>query len=335
MVNIAVIGAGFMGQTHATAYQQIENASLMAVCERNEEAGRAYAERFGCAHYADLEELLTICPVDVIDICVPTFLHEEFAVKAAKAGKHIICEKPVTLHVESLDRILAEVKKAGVTMYVGQVVRFWPEYVRGKKLLDEGVLGELKAYYAARLSEHPAWSEWYRRVENSGGGLLDLHLHDIDYACYLFGKPEKVYAIGKKNEYGCWNHVTSILTFADGTQATVEEIMEMASGYPFTMELRMTGSRRVYEYVMKAGKNLEDVSSSRRTAYLYGDGKEERFPVDETDAYQIELQHFVNCFDQGVPSPVINMEQVRNVLCTIRALNQSLEERREVVVSYE
>lgn len=164
---------------------------------------------------------------------------------------------------------------------------------------------------------------------------MDLHLHDIDYACYLFGKPEKVYAVGKKNAYGCWNHVTSILTFGDGTQATVEGILEMACGYPFTMELRMVGSERVYEYIMKAGKNLEDVASSRRTAYLYGDGEEKKLPVDETDAYQIELQHFMDCFDRGVKSTVIDMDQVRNVLCTIRALNQSLEERREITVSYE
>lgn len=164
---------------------------------------------------------------------------------------------------------------------------------------------------------------------------MDLHLHDVDYACYLFGKPEKVFAIGKKNEYGAWNHVTSTLLFPNGVKTTVEGILEMAPGYPFTMELRMVGDRKVFEYVMKAGKNLEDVASSQRSACLYGDGTVEKLPVEEKDAYQAELWHFVNCVSQGISSPVISTDQVREVLCTIRALNQSLEEERLVTVSYQ
>lgn len=335
MIKVAVIGAGFMGQTHGEAYQRMENATLAAICEQDLEKGKAYAERFHCMHYCDFEEMIENCEVDVIDICLPTFLHKTYVVQAARAGKHIFCEKPVTLHVEDLDCMLEEVKKAGVYLYVGQVVRFWPEYVEAKKLLENGTLGELKSYYAARLSEHPAWSPWYRRVENSGGGLLDLHLHDIDYACYLFGKPEKVFAIGKKNEYGSWNHVTSTLMFSNGVKTTIEGILEMAPGYPFTMELRMVGSQKVFEYVMKAGKNLEDVASSRRSACLFGDGNMEKLEIEESDAYQTELQHFVDCVSEGKPSQVLPVDQVREVLCTIRALEQSLEEERIITVSYE
>ena len=335
MVKIAIVGAGFMGDTHATAYENMENAVLMAVCDQNAEKGKALAEKFHCAHYADFNEMIAACELDMIDICLPTFLHEQFVIQAANAGKHIICEKPVTLNVESLDRMLEAVDRNHVTMYVGQVVRFWPEYVEAKKLLENGTLGELKSYYAARLSEHPAWSEWYRKVENSGGGLLDLHLHDIDYACYLFGRPEKVYAIGQKNKYGSWNHVSSMLTFANGFSATIEGILEMPAGYPFTMQLRMAGSEKAFEYIMKAGKNLEDVASAGRASYLYGDGESKKLSIQEKDAYTIELQHFVNCIDQNRVSEVLNMQQVREVLCTIRALNQSLEEKREVIVSYE
>lgn len=335
MVKVAIVGAGFMGDTHATAYQSMENAQLMAICDQNVEKGVQLAEKFHCAHYADLDEMIASCEVDLVDICLPTFLHEQFAVKAANAGKNIICEKPVTLNVESLDRMLKAVEENHVTMYVGQVVRFWPEYVEAKKLLENGTLGELKAYYAARLSEHPAWSEWYRKVENSGGGLLDLHLHDIDYACYLFGKPEKVYAVGRKNAYGSWNHVTSVLTFANGFSATIEGILEMPAGYPFTMQLRMAGDQKAFEYIMKAGKNLEDVASAGRAAYLYGDGESKKLDIQEDDAYTIELQHFIDCIDQKKASEVINLKQVREVLCTIRAFNQSLEEGREVIVSYE
>ncbi len=334
MIKVAIVGAGFMGDTHASAYSKMESASLVAICDQNVEKGVQLAEKFHCRHYADFDEMVKDCEMDLVDICLPTFLHERFAVRAANAGKHIICEKPVTLNVESLDRMIDAAEKNHVTMYVGQVVRFWPEYVEAKRLLDKGVLGEIKSYYAARLSEHPAWSEWYRKAENSGGGLLDLHLHDIDYACYLFGKPEKVYATGKKNEYGSWNHVSSMLTFSNGVSTTIEGILEMPEGYPFTMQLRIAGSKKAFEYIMKAGKNLEDVASAGRAAYVYGDGESKKLPIQEDDAYTIELQHFVNCIDSGKPSEVLNMQQVREVLCTIRALHQSLEEGREIVVSY-
>ena len=90
--------------------------------------------------------------------------------------------------------MLHAAEEAGVQFAVGQAVRFWPEYVKAKELYDSGALGTVKYARASRLSVHPAWSEWYRRPENSGGGLFDLHLHDIDYLCYIFGKVKQVYA---------------------------------------------------------------------------------------------------------------------------------------------
>lgn len=335
MTKIAILGAGFMGDTHATAYQQMERAEIAGIFDKNKEAGEKLAAKYGCRAFTDFDEMLRQVEVDVADICLPTFLHEEYVVKAAESSRHIFCEKPVGLSVESLDRMLAAVEKAGVCMLVGQVVRFWPEYAEAKRRYDSGEFGELKAVYAARLSEHPAWSEWYKRVENSGGGLLDLHLHDIDYMCYLLGKVSHVYATGKKNSYGCWNHVSTSLTFENGNHATVEGIIEMIKGYPFTMELRIVGDQKIYQYEMKAGANLEDVASAKRRTVIYEENHATVLPLDERDAYQIELEHFVDCMEQGVGSPVIDMTQVRNVLCTIEAIRESLETGEKVKVRYE
>lgn len=113
-------------------------------------------------------------------------------------------------------------------------------------MVEAGELGTIKYARASRLSEHPAWSEWYRRAENSGGGLFDLHLHDIDYLCYLFGKVKQVYAVGRKNSVGCWNHVATSLTFENGMEATAEGILEMPSGFPFTTELNVVGDKKAY-----------------------------------------------------------------------------------------
>lgn len=334
MVKIAMIGAGFMGRTHAQIYVKAQNAEIVGLCDKNRELGEKFAEEFQCAYFEEIEVLLEQCEVDVMDICVPTFLHEEYVMTAAKYKKHVFCEKPVTFSVKQLDGMIHAIKQSGKKMFVGQVVRFWPEYVTAKKKYESGDLGNLKAVYAARLSEHPAWSEWYKRVENSGGGLLDLHLHDVDYVCYLLGKAEYVYAVGQKNAYGCWNHVMSILSFPNGISAAIEGIIEMAKGYPFTMQLRLVGEKKVYDYIMKAGTNLEDVGSAKRETRIYEEGMSTVLALDETDAYETELLHFLNCVENNKESEIISMEDVRNVLCTIEAIQASLETGQKIRVSY-
>lgn len=333
MVRIAIIGAGFMGKTHLAAYKAMHDAKVTAICDLNEAQGRALAEEAGCEWFADGDEMLTTAEVDVVDICLPTFLHETYALLGAKYKKHIICEKPVTLTMESLDRMLSAAEEAGVQFAVGQAVRFWPEYVKTKELYQSGALGEVKYARASRLSVHPAWSEWYRRPENSGGGLFDLHLHDIDYLCYLFGPVRQVYSVGQQNALGSWNHVATSLTFENGVKATSESIIEMPEGFPFTMELNVVGDQRALCYRMRAGTNLEDVASAVRETWLYGGGEAQLLDVDLYDAYQNELEHFIRHIDAGTPITAITPGDIRHVLQVILAVKTSLETGNTVCLS--
>ncbi len=326
MINVAIMGAGFMGTTHLNAYQTMKNVSVTAICDLNEEQGKVMAARAGCAWFNNGEAMLEQVPVDVVDICLPTFLHEEHVLLAARYRKHIICEKPVTLSMESYDRMADAASAAGVQFAVGQAVRFWPEYVKAKQLYDDGCFGNIKYIRASRMSVHPAWSDWYRRPENSGGGLFDLHLHDVDYLCYLLGRVNTVYAIGKKNELGCWNHVTSSLTFENGVNAVAEGIIEMPQGFPFTMEFTIAGDKQGMEYRMRAGANLEDVDNAVRRSCLYGMGEQPHLlDIEPYDAYGAELQHFIGSIEAGKPISVITPEDVRHVLNVILAIRTSLE----------
>ena len=281
----------------------------------------------------DTGQIMSIQDFVQVHICLPTFLHEQYVLLAAGHKKHVICEKPVTLSLESLDRMIAATKAAGVQFAVGQVVRFWPEYVRAKEMVEAGELGTIKYARASRLSEHPAWSEWYRRAENSGGGLFDLHLHDIDYLCYLFGKVKQVYAVGRKNSVGCWNHVATSLTFENGMEATAEGILEMPSGFPFTTELNVVGDKKAYCYHMGAGANLENIAAASRSTTVYGDGKAETLAIDPYDAYQKELEDFIGHIEAGTPITVITPADVRHVLSVIVAIRESLETQKTVTVS--
>lgn len=331
MQRIAVVGAGFMGRTHAEAYKRIEDARVVAVCDQNGALGVEFAGSYSCAAYTDIREFLEREEFEVLDICLPTFLHEEYALLGAKHGRHVFCEKPATLSLESFDRMTGAVERAGRRLLIGQVMRFWPEYDRTRRLLEEGVFGALKAVRAARISVHPNWSDWYRRAENSGGGLVDLHLHDVDYLCSLFGRPERVYAVGKQNGYGCWNHVASTLRFPGGVDATAEGIIEMQEGYPFTMELRVVGDAASMEYRLRAGVNLEDVAAAQRESLLFREGRApEPLNAGTEDAYTLELRYFIRCLETGEAPERITPESVRTSLETVLAIRRSLESGGEI-----
>src|SRR5690625_3893406 len=215
-----------MAKTHLDAYKKIDNVNVVAVTAINEEKGKKFAEENDCLYLSNIESILSDKSIDVIDICTPTFTHEELVIKSAKAGKHILCEKPITLTLDSVDRMLDATEKAGITFMVGQLLRFWPEYVAIKNMIDYGDLGDIHMIYANRLAQHPTWGEWFRDPSKSGGGLFDLHLHDIDFIYYLFGRVQSIYAIGKQNDLGAWNHVVTNITFNNGTKAAVESSYE-------------------------------------------------------------------------------------------------------------
>ena len=327
MQKIALIGAGFIGAAHAAACSNSELLELTAVCDVNEESGKELAKKFGCAFFTDAEKMLRECDVDIVDICLPTFLHKEFILLAAKYKKHIVCEKPITLTMEDMDEILDAVKTAGVKFMVAQVLRFWPEYVAIKDMYDNGDFGDVKMVYANRLAQHPNWTKWHKDPENSGGGLFDLHLHDIDAVSYFFGPVKCVYAVSWKSPTGCYNHVATTLTFKNTVRAIVEGAFNMTENYPFTMSFRIVGEAKTAEYSMVAGFNIEDISSSTRRLFIYENGKNPtRAEIDESlDAYQAELDYFAGSVLNDKSLEIITPEDSREVLRIMLAIKESIE----------
>ncbi len=304
----------------------MKDIRLVAIADVNEEKGMEAAKEYQCAYYKDAEEMLQKEKVDFVDICLPTFLHERFVLLAAQYKKHVICEKPVTLTLESFDKMEEATRKAGVFFMVAQVLRFWPEYQEVKKLYDAGELGDIKMVYANRLAQHPNWTQWHKDPKNSGGGLFDLHLHDIDFLQYLFGKVNSVYAVGRASETGCWNYVMSTLRFANGCAATAEGVFDMTENYPFTMSFRIVGEGEALDYQMTAGFNLEDVGGAKRAIVKYQKGRQpQKLNIEEKDAYQTELEYFADCVRKGEPPKEITPADSRHVLQVILAIQESLE----------
>ena len=192
-MKVGIVGVGFMGTTHAAAWAETPVTLAGFVAETSREAHRL-AERYGARVYPDLNAL--IADVDVVDICAPTHLHYDMVLQAAAAGRHIVCEKPLARTLAQGQAMVAACRKAGIQLLVAHVVRFFPEYALAKAAVDGGQIGRPGVVRLARGSFRPKKpvGNWFLDFEKSGGLMLDLMIHDFDYARWVAGEVESVFA---------------------------------------------------------------------------------------------------------------------------------------------
>jgi len=283
-IKIAIAGAGFMGETHAQAYQNIANAELAYVVDANTEKCGAFAERYGCIPLNALEDMLET-GIDVVDICLPTMLHKDAAVGAFKAGKHVICEKPVALDYDEGLEIDKAAKTYGKKFMVAHVVRFWPEFAELSRMIRQGEFAGIKTMSFSRYGAPPGWSEggWIINDERSGGIIFDLVIHDIDFVLSVLGVPQWVFA--RKNKTADFTtYVNALLGYPD-VNVLIEGGFIMAKQYPFTTGFRVSNGETTAEYINKSKKGL----------ILYDSSGERKPDYRDCDPYQKELEYFLDC----------------------------------------
>jgi predicted dehydrogenase len=302
-----------MGKMHGNVYKLLPNAELVACCDATPSRGEAYGKEFGIPTYADLEEMLSKHDIDIVDICLPTFLHKDFTVRAAKAGKHVFCEKPMAMSLDEADAMTAACKTAGVTLMLGHCIRFWPEYALLKQIVDDKRYGKLISLNLTRLGEFPFWSadNWLADETKSGGGVLDMHIHDTDFALYLLGWPEKIYSTGNVDSRGP-SYAFTTLQYP-GAVVHLEGGWNLPSQTPFRMTFRA---------VFENGAAFMDGGPMT----LYSNGKEPEVPEFETIAaegggnisslggYFLELKYFVEKVSAGQAVEIVTPESSRESL---------------------
>ena len=330
MLNVVMIGCGYIGDCHIAAYNALPDnlAKLVAIVDMNAAVGQQAARNANCRWFATLEEAAQQFRLDVVDICVPTFLHEMFTLKAAAMGCHVFCEKPATLSVESFDRMEKACFDAKVKFMTGQVVRFGAVGRKVRELIDNGTVGPIHMYSEKRLSQHPAWTTWHRTPSKSGGGLYDLNTHDIDFIYSLFGLPDTVSAVGWKSQTGCWNHVVTTMQWPH-MQAVCETSLEMTGEYPFTVGMRAVGDQGSFEYLSTAGANIKEQKAVSNFIFYPTGGHPEEVVLPEDNSFLREIGGFLRAIieDTAVPIPPA---QTRDVLRILAATKTALEERRMV-----
>ena len=247
MLKIGLIGCGFMGSMHANCYKNIAGAELSAVADIRKEKAEALASGTNAVIYEDAKALIENANVDIIDICLPTYLHAEAALAAMKKVKYVFIEKPVALTVEEGKELIKKSKETGCQVQIGQVIRFWDEYVELKKIFDSGIYGSVVNANFRRISPRPdwGWEDWLLDNKRSGGAAQDLHIHDTDYVLSLFGEPKRFYSV--KNSKGEKNSYINTLMQYDDFAVNVEGTWNLPTSYPFTAEFRVVFERAVVE----------------------------------------------------------------------------------------
>jgi len=327
---VVIVGGGYISHCHVDAYLHMDSelVTVSAVVDVNEQAGRAVADKVNCAWYETLEQAVAAVPADVIDICVPTFLHERFVLQAARMGKHVLCEKPAALSLAQFDGMASVCRENHVKFMTAQVLRYMPAYREIAKRVRNDQIGAVHMLSSKRLCQHPLWTSWHKDPLKSGGGLYDLNAHEIDFIYSLFGLPQKITTVGWKNATGCWNHVAQLLSWPD-KQALCEVSLEMTQTYPFTEEFRITTDQGTLDYRSSAGENIRDGQSVSTLRYYTADTEPETVHVAEGDPFQCLLESFLRAVEEGTELP-ISTNQTRDVMRILDASKVSLETGKTV-----
>ncbi|HEY3311063.1 MAG TPA: Gfo/Idh/MocA family oxidoreductase [Anaerolineales bacterium] len=192
-MKVGIAGVGFMGTIHAAGWAETDAEIVGFVAETIEEAG-PLAKKYNARVYPSLEAMLP--DVEVVDICTPTHMHHHMTLQAAAAKKQVICEKPLARTSEQAQDMLAACRKAGVILLVAHVVRYFSEYALAKTSVASGEIGKPGVIRLSRGSYRPKKpaGNWFLDEEKSGGILMDLMIHDFDYARWIAGEVESVFA---------------------------------------------------------------------------------------------------------------------------------------------
>lgn len=312
MLKIGLVGVGGISGAHIPAWEAMENAELVALCDIRPERMEKYE---GKRLYTDFDEMLDNEQLDILDICLPTYLHADFAVKAMERGINVICEKPISLKNEDVERVYSTAKKNNVKFMVAQVLRFWPEYELLKEIYDTKKYGKLLSGTMTRLGCYPKWSwdGWMMDEKRSGLVPFDLHIHDLDFMVYAFGMPKVAYQYRSKLP----DQDFVSISYDFGDFSINSEASWYATCYPFTAEFRFQ-----FENAIVANENGKMVIYCRDDVKIdlsqESEGDTGSINLPKSDAYANEINYFANCVMNDLPVEKVKAEELA---CVLNILN--------------
>jgi myo-inositol 2-dehydrogenase / D-chiro-inositol 1-dehydrogenase len=223
-MRVGICGAGFVAQAHAHSYAAQPGVEIAVVVDPRLEHAERLAGKFGATPSAEFAALFGP-EVDAISLCTPTPTHAELAIRAMRAGKHVLCEKPIARSVAEAEAMLAAAEETGVVFTVGHVARFEDDHRRAREIVARGDLGRLRMASQSITGPFPDWSAhgWFADAAQSGGPVLDLAIHSFDYLLWLFqDRVIRVSAVGVREKIAVHGYALVTLRFANGGIGLVE-----------------------------------------------------------------------------------------------------------------
>lgn len=311
-MRIGIIGTGQMGSTHARHYSRMPGVEL-GFRDRSQERSNSFSTSFQAQPFASADDLIEWA--DVVDICLPTDLHAEYAMRAVAARKPVFLEKPIaSTYAEALN-VVEAAEMACVPIMVGQVVRYFPEYAHAKQLVESGAVGDPAAARTRRGGKAPRRSsDWFMDHSRSGGVLLDLAIHDFDWLRWTLGEVKFLYSRSVGIPVGSGpDYALTTLTFESGAVAHVEATWMDPSGFRTTFEV--AGSEGLIEFDSRGNGGI-------RTATEGGTQSEMPLLAND-DPYFRQLKAFVDAVAKGEPMPISGRDGLASLGIALAAIESA------------
>lgn len=345
---IGIIGTGNISHAHIGAYRKLDNVEVVAACDIDAEKLQAFAEEYGIENtFTDYNEMLKMKDLDGVSVCTWNSVHADASIAALKAGKHVLCEKPLAITDQEALEIQKAAEESGRMLMLGFVMRFEKKAETVMDFIKSGALGDIYFGRAVYLRRVGAPVGWYANKELSGGGpLIDLGVHVVDICHYFMGQPKPKTVSGtvfknigiRKNIKAIDRYISSGVSKDDVEDMCVAmirfnngSVMEIETSYSQhikddTIRIECYGTKGgfVYDYESELTIYTEanDYLADLKPRYGWD---------DEDEAFRREAEHFVNCMDDKSKC-ICPVEDGAAITKILNAIYESAEQGREIVV---
>lgn len=336
MIRVGIIGLGGMGNMHFGCYQALHGAEVVAIADIQEERlqpgesslkinigeGGATIDPDKHRLYTNPNDLINDAEVDLVDVCLPTFLHPEFCKKALEAGKHVLCEKPMALTYGECEEVLKVAGDAPGKFMVGQCVRFFPAYEYLNETVESGRFGRLLQLSLWRGGNPPLWSweNWFLDHTRSGGFLLDLHVHDADFVHYLLGRPRAVCSTGAIGPSGGYDVVDTEYVYDDKMAVRAGANMTLPTGFGFEAHYMAAFEKGCLRFSTSESRGLMEIT----------DQGAHHPELPQKDGYQEEIAYFIRCIENDEVPAMVMPESSAFSIKLVEAERESIQQGRSV-----
>ncbi len=295
----AILGFGSIGHAHADGYRDQPDCELVAVADNDPGQLQCSSAELNLGttdsldlsklrRYGSFEELIASEELDIIDICVPTDFHAHYAIAALQHNINVLSEKPMAPNLREADAMIAAAEKSGKALMIGQCLRFYPCYEELKRMVDEQRFGRLLRLSMRRISGLPrGLGYWFRDGRRSGGALLDMHIHDTDFANYLFGVPDSVVTFGCTHYTGAIDDAITHYIYRDGPLVSAETSWSLGA---FSMSFEA-----IFENASVEMKRADELIIDRL------DQQPEVVKLSPEGGHRREISYFASCILNGEP----------------------------------